>query len=199
MKAENWINFFKEYRDIKIFQFNHLKLLTEMSSHSLRISLSRLKQKGLIRRICRGFYANPFNLPSLKEISSKIYQPSYISLETVLSEEGIISQVPLVLTCITLRLPRKFNTSFGTIMYHQVKKEIFMGYKDQGGYFWAEKEKAFLDWIYLYKRRYKVFPSLDEVMIEDLNIRKLKVYAFSFPEELQVFLKKILRRKYLRE
>jgi predicted transcriptional regulator of viral defense system len=190
MRTQQWINFFRKYQEVKIFHFNHLKLLTGISSHNLRISLSRLEKKGLVKRISRGFYANPFNLPTLREISGRIYQPSYISLETVLSEEGVISQIPLVLTCVTLRLPREFRTSFGTIVYHQIKKEIFFGYKNEKGYFFAEKEKAFLDWIYLYKKRYKAFPLLDEVWMEELDREKLKEYALKFPPEIQAFISK---------
>jgi len=88
-----------------------------MDNHSLTVNLSRLNNKKIVKRICRGFYANPFNTPTLEEISNQIYQPSYISLESALYSWGILSQIPYVLTCVTTHLPRTFNTSFGSIEF----------------------------------------------------------------------------------
>ena len=91
MKTKEWLSFFRKYSNIKVFHINHLRLLTGMNSHSLRVNLSRLNDKKVIKRICRGYYANPFNMPILEEISSQIYQPSYISLESALYSWGILS------------------------------------------------------------------------------------------------------------
>jgi len=75
MKTQDWLDFVKKHSDAKIFYINHLKLLTNMNEHSLKIALVRLNNKKLIKRICRGFYANPFNTPALEEISNQICQP----------------------------------------------------------------------------------------------------------------------------
>lgn len=176
MKTQDWLNFFKEHIDTKIFYINHLKLLTNMNEHSLKIALVRLNNKKIVKRICRGFYVNPFNIPTLEEISNQIYQPSYISLESALSSWGILSQIPQVLTCITTQLPRSFNTSSGSIEYHQIKKDYFWGFMEREGYFIAEPEKALLDYLYLHRNKR---PKLDlsELNFDNLNRRKLKSYA----------------------
>src|SRR3989338_11146761 len=121
MTVNEWMNFFKDHRDMKIFHINHLKLFVPLNDHSLRVALSRLSRKHVLVRICRGFYANPFSPPSVEEISSRIYQPSYISLESALSFYGVLSQIPQVLTCVTTQIPHNFYTSLGTIEYHQMK------------------------------------------------------------------------------
>lgn len=188
MKIQNWLNFFREHSDIKIFHINHLKLLTNMNEHSLRIALVRLNDKKLIKRICRGFYANPFNTPLLEEISNQIYQPGYISLESALYSYGILSQIPQILTCVTTQLPRTFNTSFGTIEYHQLKKNYFWGYIDKQGYFIAKPEKALLDYLYLYKNK-RTNSALSELNFDSINHKKLKSYAKNLKIKLPSYLR----------
>jgi len=176
MKTQDWLNFFKKHNDIKIFYINHLKLFTNMDNHSLSVNLSRLNNKKIVKRICRGFYANPFNTPTLEEISNQIYQPSYISLESALYSWGILSQIPYVLTCVTTQLPRTFNTSFGTIEYRQIKKGFFWGFINKQNYFIAEPEKALLDYLYLRKDRHIKLDSSD-LNFSEVNLKKLKFYA----------------------
>jgi len=176
MKTKEWLSLFREHSDIKVFHINHLRLLIGMSSHSLRVNLSRLNDKKVIKRICRGFYANPFNTPTLEEISNQIYQPSYISLESALYSWGILSQIPYILTCVSTQLPQTFNTSFGTIEYHQIKKGLFWGFINREGYFMAEPEKALLDYLYLSKGKHIDF-DFSELNLNEVNLTTLGSYA----------------------
>lgn len=183
MNIQDWLGLFQRYKQIKIFHINHLKMLTGMNDHSLRIALSRLNNKGIIKRISRGFYANPFNMPTLEEISGQIYQPSYISLESALSHYGILSQIPQVLTCVTTRLPRTFKTSLGIIEYRQIKGDLFWGFIKMEGYFLAEAEKALVDYIYLnrIKNVKELFAHLDLTGINKKKFIKLCISLKSYP------------------
>ncbi len=172
MKITDWLKLFKENIDIKVFHIKHMHLLTQMPMASLRTSLCRLVRKGCVKRICKGYYANPFNIPSLEEIASCIYYPSYISLESALSYWGVISQIPNVLTMITIKLPLKIKSNFGEIEYHQIKKDYFWGFIKKGYFFIAEPEKAILDCIYIYKTF-----DLSEIRTDILKRSKLKKYA----------------------
>jgi hypothetical protein len=174
MKIKEWLSLFREHSGIKVFHINHLKLLIGMNSHSLRVNLSRLNEKKVIKRICRGFYANPFNTPTLEEISNQIYQPSYISLESALYSWGILSQIPYVLTCVSTQLSQTFNTSFGTIEYRQIRKSLFWGFINKKGYFMAEPEKALLDYLYLNKGKHI---DLSELNLNEINLTKLGSHA----------------------
>lgn len=175
MTIRDWMNFFKKHKDTEIFHINHLKLLTSMNNHSLRVSLSRLSKNKTIKRISRGFYANPFNAPTMEEISGQIYKPSYISLESALSSYGVLSQIPQVLTCVTTQLPRTFKTGFGTIEYHQIKGAFFWGFIEKNGFAMAEQEKAFADYLYFSaKAERKRKTSL--LNTEPLNAKKAKRY-----------------------
>ncbi|MDP8289763.1 MAG: hypothetical protein P9M02_02185 [Candidatus Susulua stagnicola] len=184
MKLEDWLKFFKEHSDIKIFHFNHFKMFSNMKSHSLRIALKRLADKNIIKRVCRGYYANPFSIPTIEEISAQIYKPSYVSLESVLSNNGILSQIPQALTCVTAKTPRVFDTVFGTIEYRQIKKTYFWGLYKEGNYLIAEPEKALVDFIYFRKKK-DVERSISGLDFRSINRKKLKNYAEKMGIELR--------------
>ena len=185
MKLEDWLELFKEHNDIKIFHFNHLKMFGGMKNHTLRVALKRLVDKKVIKRICRGYYANPFSLPTIEEISAQIYKPSYVSLESVLSNNGILSQIPQALTCVTTKTPRVFNTVFGTIEYRQIKKTYFWGLYKEGNYLIAEPEKALADFIY-FKKKKDVKRFLSQLVLRDIDRKKLKNYAKKMNLQIQI-------------
>ena len=176
MSVQGWLELFRQNRQSKILHIRHLRTLTGMKPPTLRVALGRLARRGVLQRICRGYYANPFNLPSLEEISACVYQPSYVSLESALSRHGILSQIPYTLTCVTTRLPWRLNTSFGRMEYRQMKKSFFFGFTRQEDYLLAEPEKALVDFIYLNKR-VDVRGLSSELHLEPLHLRKLRSYA----------------------
>jgi predicted transcriptional regulator of viral defense system len=57
----------------------------------LKVVASRLFQRGVILRICRGFYALRETY-DLSELANKLRSPSYVSLETVLQKNNVIFQ-----------------------------------------------------------------------------------------------------------
>jgi len=188
MKLEEWLEFFRRYQASKILSFNHLLQLSGMDRAPLRTSLTRLVDRKVIRRICRGFYANPFNLPSPEEVSAEIYKPNYLSLEWALSRYGILSQIPRTLTCVTPRLPRRFKTPFGIVEYRQVGRKYFFGFRREKSYWMAEPEKALADFLYLNRRR-EIQGFVSELEFGALDPKKLKAYA----KKMRVPLKGILK------
>lgn len=183
MKLEDWLELFRRHREQRVLHFNHLKVLTDMKNPSLRMALKRLTSRKVIPRICRGYYANPFNPPTLDEISAEIYKPSYISLESALYRHGILSQIPYQLTCVTSKLPRRFSTSFGVIQYRQIKKGYFFGFVREKSYLIAEPEKAFVDFLYLNQNE-DIKGMLSELNLRALDRSKLKLYAKSLGVKL---------------
>lgn len=76
-------------------------LLPEHSDAAFKTLLSRAVSEGHLTRVCRGVYlydkANPDLGMMLHHIAAKL-RPSglnYLSLETVLSDAGVISQIPM--------------------------------------------------------------------------------------------------------
>ena len=75
--------------------------LPEASPGAFKVLLSRAEKSGLLRRVCRGIYLYPrVSYPTglvLFHTAAKLRADcfNYLSLETVLSDAGVISQIPL--------------------------------------------------------------------------------------------------------
>ena len=176
MKVEGWLEIFRKHPQLNVMSLRHLELLTGQKPHALRVGLSRLVRRGVIRRICRGHYANPFHPPTLEQIASQIHSPSYVSLESALSRHGVLSQMPQELTCVTTRASRTLRTSYGLIRYRKIKKEFFFGFSIQGGAALAEPEKALADLLY-FRRRGAPSRPLPDLNREGIRAGKLRSYA----------------------
>lgn len=76
-------------------------LFPELSESAFRALLSRAAASGLLERVCRGIYLYKRGLPSNGLLLFHIValmrstQFNYISLETALSDAGVISQIPI--------------------------------------------------------------------------------------------------------
>jgi len=75
--------------------------LPELSVGAFKAVLSRASKKNLIKRVCRGLYFYPQHCQStgleLYHAAARLraHEFNYISLETALSDAGVISQIPL--------------------------------------------------------------------------------------------------------
>lgn len=98
---------------------------------NLKKTLSRAVAARLIERACRGVYlyarANSANAYKLESVAAALRggKYSYVSLETALSEYGIISQMTLgYLTVMTTGRSQKYSTPHGTIEFtHTLRPE----------------------------------------------------------------------------
>jgi len=76
-------------------------VLTKQNRDALQITLSRAVKNGLLERVCRGLYLYPDADPQdgllLYHAAAKLRAGdfNYLSLESVLSDAGVISQVPM--------------------------------------------------------------------------------------------------------
>lgn len=99
-------------------------------------------------------------------ITGIIYQPSYLSLEYVLSLNGLIPEAIYSYTATTLKSPRIFQNGLGKFSYQNIKDELFGGFEtktfDNGKRIRiASKAKALFDYLYL-----KRFVSLTRLRYE---------------------------------
>lgn len=100
----------------------------------------------------RGIFVKEKNY-NLKELATSIYTPAYISFETVLREEGIIFQHHNAIFAASY-LSREVECDGNKIVYRKLKNGILTsraGIKFEEGFSVAEKERAFLDMIYLFR------------------------------------------------
>ena len=101
------------------------------SSGAFNKGLDRLVEAGILRRACRGVYVNP-NAASrdrflLERIALVLRRGefSYLSLESMLSELGVISQIPLDrLTVMTTGRKGEYKTPFGVIEFNHTKRAM---------------------------------------------------------------------------
>ena len=76
-------------------------LLPDQTDAAFKTLLSRVVRDGLMTRICRGLYlydpslAAPSQLLMRAAIKLRPLEFNYLSLETVLSDAGVISQIPM--------------------------------------------------------------------------------------------------------
>lgn len=170
----------------------------------VRGKISSLSKKGLIKSVKQGVYIISNDLgfrPYSKEIlANLIYGPSYISLETALSNYGFIPEGVAITTSICFGRGKSFSTSVGTFEYHHIKeslyplgvqlKEVFRGAFCQH----ATPEKALLDFIHIkekkgeFKNQKDYFNYILDSYRLDLNaienevsLKKLQSFAERYP------------------
>ena len=186
MKVDAWLKIFKQNRQKKLFSLSDINQLVDESRENIAVELTRLVKKEVISRITRGWYTNPFNLPSYEEISMILRVPCYLSMEYALSRYGTLSQRAVTFTLITTQKPYIYKKGKEVYEYHQIKRSLFWGYKQDRDILIAEAEKALLDLIYIrmiHSKQVSIeqFSSLlDDMYKEDFNKNKLKKYAKQF-------------------
>ncbi|MBC7104849.1 MAG: hypothetical protein H5T97_02825 [Firmicutes bacterium] len=151
MKLASWLDFFRRHAEKKIFTFADLAQMTGAPRGTLRVELSRLAARGVLPRLARELYANPFSPPSVEEVAMALRWPSCISLEYALSAQGVLSQTAFTVTCVTTRLPRSFLAGGTAYEYHRIARRLFWGWREDPGtgVRVALPEKALLDLVYI--------------------------------------------------
>jgi len=135
-----------------VFSTKELSLIFPQTNFiSLKNKLSYAVKTGKLVKLRKGIYAK--TKYNFLEVVSKIYAPSYISLETVLATKGIIFQKYENLFAISY-LTRSIKVANREIFYRKIKDKILLnkiGIIEKDNYFIASKERAFLDAVFLYK------------------------------------------------
>ena len=107
------------------------KLFPNDTAKALDESLNRLVKSGLIKRACRGIYVNDnaqcFDSYTIEHIAKALRRSAYnyVSLESALSEYGLISQIPLDhLTVMTTGRSGTCKTEYGIIEFTHTKRSV---------------------------------------------------------------------------
>lgn len=100
------------------------KLFPDDNAKTFAAGLSRLLESGLLLRACRGVYVNPhaqsFDSRVVERIAKalRLGEYSYVSLQSMLSEYGEISQIPVDrLTVMTTGRKGVYKTPYGEIEF----------------------------------------------------------------------------------
>ncbi|MFC1522692.1 hypothetical protein ACFL6Y_09810 [Elusimicrobiota bacterium] len=161
------------------------------SGRVFTLQLHQWTRKGWVRRLKRGLYelAYPQSviLPDLY-VANRLYEPSYVSLETALSHYQILPETAAQVTCVTTKPTRRFQSPHGLYTYFTVGPRAFTGYavvRLQGyDVRMAQPEKAVVDRLYLSLRRGEsLMPAQerwDSARLKQLDKKKLLSYAALF-------------------
>jgi hypothetical protein len=150
-KQNDIINLFRSPKTVFTFKDMAL-LLAETNTDNLKSRLNYYIKKGILYHVRKGIYAKDANYDHM-ELATKIFTPSYISMETVLAKEGMIFQHYDSIFAISY-LTRKIDCDGQTYIYRKIKDVVLAnqsGLEKKENYYIATKERAFLDMIYLNK------------------------------------------------
>jgi hypothetical protein len=150
MKSGNLIvELYKDNRTV--FRLKDIAMLMEESnSENLKRRLNYYVKSADILNPRRGIYAKPGY--KIEELGCLLYTPSYISLEYVLQQAGVVFQYDSAVTHASY-LNREIVVGNNTIKYRQIKGEILINHEGlilrKGNINIATPERAFLDMLYL--------------------------------------------------
>ena len=107
------------------------KLFAEDSPKTFTEGLNRLVRGGLLQRAARGIYVNPHAHSFDSHVAERIAKAlrpgehNYVSLESMLSEYGEISQIPIDrLTVMTTGRKGTYQTPYGVIEFTHTKRPV---------------------------------------------------------------------------
>jgi predicted transcriptional regulator of viral defense system len=147
----NYIEFRSRMAPLTIFSLHDARMI---ESDFDRRRLYEWRQKGYIKLLVKGWYLFTdvvIDETTLDLIANRMYAPSYVSMETVLSRKGFIPETVHSLLSITTRKTRDIQTGIALFVYRTVSPDLFFGYDiAPRGVKVASAEKAVLDYLYLH-------------------------------------------------
>ncbi len=112
------------------FDLPRLELIFSEAPGSLNTALMHHAKAGVITRVARGIYVNPRARsmpaePLLALVSiMRPYEFSYLSLESVLSDAGWISQIPFCYTFMSTGRSSTFDTPIGAVEFTHTRRDL---------------------------------------------------------------------------
>ncbi|WAC06749.1 MAG: hypothetical protein OS130_10875 [Thermodesulfobacteriota bacterium] len=146
---------------------------------SLNIILSRQMKRGTMVRLRRNLYVTRSYLDTAERrgffsdyvefAANTLYRPSYLSLDYVLHEHNMLTEIPRNITSVGLRKTEQLSNDLGIFIYHKIKEELFVGFnmikKGNFSICKATKAKALFDFLYFRKRLL-----VDKRAVEELRL-----------------------------
>jgi predicted transcriptional regulator of viral defense system len=160
-----------------IFSLHDLAMLGQKAIPS---QISNFAKNGDIIRLKNGLYliASRKNDVVSEYAASRLYDPSYVSLEWALYKHGLMPDIPFSVTSVTTKTTRDFQTPIGLFIYRSVKPDLFFGYEKKEDvlgqpYLLALPEKALLDYLYLNLSRLHDCEDIDGLRLDPFTMKEL--------------------------
>lgn len=149
---------------LPVFDVRNLEA-TEIGRKYLRVFLFRKARIGEVVRLKRGFYTPRKIIEDFKNkgkysdfvefLAGKIYSHSYLSIDYILYQHNILTEIPKNFTLVTRKKTVIFSNKLGNFIYHKIKDSLFFGFeivkKNDLIIYKASKAKALFDFLYLRK------------------------------------------------
>lgn len=140
----------------KTFAIEELRNTFKQEPASIRVQLSRLCKKKKLIRLKQNLYTFPDFHPNVFVIGQQMVSPSYYSLESVLSWNGIIPEGATAYTLVTSKNTQQYVNELGTFVYRHLPPRLFFGVEQRKDGAWvASSEKALLDYLYLNSKKFR--------------------------------------------
>ena len=158
----------------------------EKDKHYLKILFSRYAKAGKVIRLKKGFYVTKEYFDKMEKtgqvsfylefIAHILYQPSYLSLDYVLYEHNILTEIPRNFTLITKNKTTHLVNQFGNFFYHKIQDKLFDGFevnkKNNLTTAKATKAKSLFDFLYLRKNILNNKKAVAELRLNFDNFKK---------------------------
>lgn len=166
---------------------NELRVKLQASYFSIHSLLNRCVKGKHLMRLKQDFYLITEKVrvskPSLFELASVLYGPSYISFESALSYHGLIPEAVFTTTSATSKRSRNIETEIGSFSYYHIPIKVFhIGVSNTLDYcsniFIADPFKALADMIYVKKKSWSNIIALSNdlrIDIENLQFSDLEL------------------------
>jgi len=179
---------------IKKLPYFDLNILSsvETSETYLKILFSRYEKKNKVIRLKKGMYVTKEYFDEIEKksllsfysefLANILYQPSYLSLDYVLYQHNLLTEIPKNFTSITINKTASFSNALGNFFYHKIKNDLFCGFLilKEGNFtiFKATKAKALFDFLYLRKKEIIDKKSIEELRLNFENFSKKELKEF---------------------
>ena len=149
---------FREFESkIRVLPAFNLNDVRKFDPDFHRQQLTYWHNQGYIKPLAGGYYAcgiKPIDEMYLFLVANKVYEPSYVSLESALAYYEVIPETVLGVTSISSRKTKQYKSNWGVFSYRSVKPHYMIGYQVieySPGYKFkiASVEKAIVDYLYL--------------------------------------------------
>lgn len=117
-----------EKRGVGIFTPSEFQAIFNLNLVQTKYFLRRFVAQDLLTYLKRGLYMLARANISEQEIANRLYQPSYLSLEYVMHQKGVLAEIPYEITSITTKPTRKFEIGDRVFSYTTVKKSQYGNY-----------------------------------------------------------------------
>ena len=180
---------FLEFKDrLKSFPIFSTQDIHKSFPNLHRRRLYEWRNRNLIKPVMRGYYI--FSDIDVSEellytIANRIYEPSYISLQSALSWHNLIPEFVSQITSVSTKKTTVLATELGSFAYFSVRKELMFGHDLIRKVKMASPEKAVLDLFYLNpsiesEEQFSELRINMEIFREKISMNKLKQYLLLF-------------------